>query len=412
MPTTLELRQKRANLIKQARDLHERAERENRSLTAEERQQFDRLLQEADEIRQTYEREERLAALEADLNRSMGTIAGGRDNPGTDPQPEQRGRSGADETRKAVGKFYRGGLFALTEEERRALNATQDDLGHYIVAPQQVVTDLLKNVDDLLFIRRYATIYQVPNADSLGRPSLDQDLDDFEWTTELKTGSEDNSMRFGKRELRAHPMAKRIKISNKLLRLATQDPEALVRQRLAYKLGVTQEKAYLTGDGVDKPLGVFVASKDGISTARDVSDGNTNAAVKFDGLIRAKYKLKQQYWARARWLFHRDVAAQIATEKDNNGQYIWRESVRVGEPDRLLGFPVDLSEFAPNTMTSGQYVGLLADWSGYAILDSLAMQVQRLVELYAEQNQIGIIARYEGDGMPMLEEAFVRVKLD
>jgi HK97 family phage major capsid protein len=39
------------------------------------------------------------------------------------------------------------------------------------------------------------------------------------------------------------------------------------------------------------------------------------------------------------------------------------------------------------------------------------MQVQRLNELYAETNQVGFIGRLETDGAPVLEEAFVRVKL-
>jgi hypothetical protein len=34
-----------------------------------------------------------------------------------------------------------------------------------------------------------------------------------------------------------------------------------------------------------------------------------------------------------------------------------------------------------------------------------------LQELYAETNQIGLIGRLESDAMPVLEEAFVRVKL-
>ena len=45
------------------------------------------------------------------------------------------------------------------------------------------------------------------------------------------------------------------------------------------------------------------------------------------------------------------------------------------------------------------------------LADALDMQVQRLVELYAESNQDGFIGRLECDGMPALEEAFVRVKL-
>jgi hypothetical protein len=39
------------------------------------------------------------------------------------------------------------------------------------------------------------------------------------------------------------------------------------------------------------------------------------------------------------------------------------------------------------------------------------MEVQRLEELYAATSQVGFIGRLESDGMPVLEEAFSRVKL-
>jgi HK97 family phage major capsid protein len=103
---------------------------------------------------------------------------------------------------------------------------------------------------------------------------------------------------------------------------------------------------------------------------------------------------------------------QLAKLKDGEGRYLWQESTAVGQPDRLQGFPVDISEYAPNTFTTGLYVGLLGDWkTGYMIVDALTLRFQRLVELYALTNQIGIIGRLESDGMPVLEEAFVRVKL-
>ena len=70
-----------------------------------------------------------------------------------------------------------------------------------------------------------------------------------------------------------------------------------------------------------------------------------------------------------------------------------------------------ISEFAPNTFTTGKYVGLLGDFSNYWIVDALSMQMQRLSELYAETNQIGFIGRLETDGAPVLEEAFARVTL-
>ena len=70
-----------------------------------------------------------------------------------------------------------------------------------------------------------------------------------------------------------------------------------------------------------------------------------------------------------------------------------------------------MSEFAPNTFTAGQYVGIIGDFSYYYIVDALDMQLLRLNELYAETNQIGYIARKEGDGMPVLKNAFARVQL-
>ena len=66
---------------------------------------------------------------------------------------------------------------------------------------------------------------------------------------------------------------------------------------------------------------------------------------------------------------------------------------------------------SPNTFTTRQFVGILADFSQIWIADALSMQVQRLNELYAETNQVGFIGRLETDGAPVLEEAFVRVKL-
>jgi len=176
-------------------------------------------------------------------------------------------------------------------------------------------------------------------------------------------------------------------------------------------LGGTMEQAYLTGTGATQPLGVFTAHANGITTGRDVSTDNTTTAVTGDGLKNAKYTLKAGYWPAARWLMHRDGAKAIAKLKDGEGRYLWQDSIVEGEPARLLGFPVILSEWAPNTFTTGLYAGILGDFSHYWIIDSLAMQMQQLNELYALTNQIGIIGRYEGDGAPVNENAFVRVTL-
>ncbi len=182
-------------------------------------------------------------------------------------------------------------------------------------------------------------------------------------------------------------------------------------RRLAYKFGITQEKGFLTGSGAGQPLGVFTASPLGISTGRDVSTDNTATAFTANGLYNVKYSLKAAYWPRAKWLFHRDAVKMLAKLVNGEGQYLWQPSLQMGQPDMLLGHPVSVSEYAPNTFTANLYVGIIGDFSQYWIADSMAMEIQRLVELYAATNQVALIGRMESDGMPVLEEAFARVKL-
>ncbi|QPM89375.1 phage major capsid protein [Pseudooceanicola algae] len=405
--TIKEMREKRAKLIKDARELITKAQTEKRSMTDEESGQYDAMFTEADGLRQNIEREERQREAERELEEGLQQDEERSGGNGAD-RGEQRGR--ADALMASFRSFLTGGA-GEGSQEFRALSAGVNTEGGFLVVPEVFVNLLIKAMDDDVVIRSLANVIPMPAAASIGMPSLDADPSDADWTTELATGGEDSSMKFGKRVMRTHPMAKRIKVSEDLLRNSALPAEALVRQRLAYKFGITQEKAYMIGNGDKKPLGLFVPSNDGIPTSRDVAQENTATAPTAKGLINAKYSLKAGYWGNANWLFHRDVMKEIAKLTDNDGQFIFRESLRDGEPDRLLGRPVRMSEFAPNTLTANSYVGLLGDFSHYWIIDSLMMQIKRLVELYAESNQVGFIGRYEGDGAPVLGEAFARIKL-
>ncbi|MEU0584579.1 phage major capsid protein [Streptomyces sp. NPDC006132] len=399
--TTLKIRElkaKRTKLGADARAIMEAATSAGRAMTGEEETSFDALMDERDQLDKTIERAERLLEDERD---------------GLDDVPDDNGRPGggrdSDAATAAFRTYLLNGRGALTEQQVRALNAGHDPEGGFLVAPQQFVQQLLKNVDDAVPLRALATVQTLTMAESLGVPTLDVDLNDAEWTSEVGTGSQDDSLRFGKRELRPNPLAKRVKVSRTLLRKAVMSPEQIVRDRMAYKFSVTQEKAFMTGDGNKKPLGLFTASSDGIPTSRDI---NTGSATGFtgDGLINAKYGLKSQYWQRARWLFHRDAVRDVRKLKDGNGVYIWQAGLASDRPDTILDVPYIVSEFVPNTFTANQYVGMIGDFSYYWIVDALSFEIQRLVELYAEANQVGFIGRLESDAMPVMAEPFVRLK--
>jgi HK97 family phage major capsid protein len=263
----------------------------------------------------------------------------------------------------------------------------------------------------ITFFRGIAKTYTCPNAESLGTPSLDARPADPVWTQEIAIGDEDSTMKFGKRELHPHPLAKLLKVSKKLIRASALNVDQVVRDQLAYKCAITEESCFLNGTGVGQPLGVFINSPLGISSTYDVSTGNTATAMTADGLIEAKYALRPVYWPRAKWIFHHSAIKNMRKLRGNDGDFLWRAGLSNDRGDTLLDCPVLVSEFAPSTFTTGLYVGILGVFDFYYIADALDVTIQVLTELYAASNQNGYIIRKETDGMPVLGEAFVRVTL-
>jgi HK97 family phage major capsid protein len=421
MATVTELRRERKELADKAQGIITKAQGESRkTMNGEENAEFDRIMTEVDALGATIGRMERSETLTAELAET----AGRRTNPpepgaaGTETESRANEENGADakavkEHTAAYRNWLRNGYDDLSRDEKKRLYDQRNLAvgtsvkGGYLVPPEKTLSQLIKFVDDAVYIRQIATVQQVTDAESLGAPSLDTDVDDADWTSEIKTGTEDTAMRFGKRELTPHPLAKRIKVSETLLRKA-QQVETVVLSRLAYKFGVSQEKGFLTGNGVQKPLGLFVADARGISTGRDTTV-TTTAALDADKMIDAFYLLKAQYQRNATGFFSRSLVGKIRKLKDSQGRYLWEPSIQAGQPDRILDRPFYMSEFCPNTFSTGAYVGLWGDMSFYWIADSLNYGIKRLDELYAETNEIGFIGRAEVDGMPVLEEAFSRL---
>lgn len=384
----------------------DKADTEKRSMTEDEKRQSDALLKEAGELRADFDR---ISKLEEEERAQAALALAAQEGEGrqTPASPDAEARS------KAFRKLLTldvGNGEQLSPEEYRTLTAGQDTAAGFLTAPQEFVQNLIAKVKDMVFVEGLATVFNTNNANGLGFPSLDTDADDGEWSTEIKTFTEDTALRFGRRELKPHPLKKLIKASDKLLRADGINPEGIIMDRAAYKLGITKEKAYLLGTGDKQPLGVFVASAQGINTDRDVSTHMTQTDFTADALKVVKYSLKAQYMKTAQWLFHRDGVAKIALLKDGEGRYIFEMADALGAMDNLMGRPLNMSEYAPNTFTTGKYVGMFGDFSHYYIANSLALRIKRLNELYALTSEVGFIFDLETDGMPVLSEAFARIK--
>jgi HK97 family phage major capsid protein len=311
---------------------------------------------------------------------------------------------------KAFGAYLTAldARYELAPQEFRDLSVGTASQGGYAVPVQEFVPQIIRKLDDLFPLIAKATKFEVPQAQSLGVPTLEANPSDSTWTTEVATGGQDVTMAFGKRELTPWPIAKLLLISRKLMRASPLNMEALIRDRMAYKIGNPVSNALNQGTGANQPLGIFVASSAGITTGRDTAVISTGA-LDPDKVITLRHSIRDAY-KNLTWVMHRTTFAKFRSLKATTGQYLWLPSMGlVDVPSTLLDFPYVLDETAPAwTATASNYLMVLGDLSYIWMAIALNFDIQRLDELYAATNQVGFIVRAEIDAMPTLEDAFVR----
>lgn len=200
--------------------------------------------------------------------------------------------------------------------------------------------------------------------------------------------------------LSAYKLGTMIKISNELLNDSAFDLATYIARRFGVRMGNAEERAFITGDGVGKPLGLLAetgGAKVGVTAAQ-------KDAVTFDEIFKLYYALKAPYRKKAQFLCNEALVLQLMTIKDNNGNYIWKPGLEIGKPDTLLNRPLKTSAFMPE-IKGGSKVMAFGDYSYYWVADRQNRTFRRLNELYARTDQVGFLTTQRVDGKLILPEA-------
>jgi len=302
--------------------------------------------------------------------------------------------------------------------ENRALNITVGDQGG-VYAPMAIADRFFEIVRDNNWLRQISNTVSVQGAGSLGVVGIDVDPDAAVWTSEISDtdASADTAMKFGRRELSPNLLIKRLDASRTMLqRLA--NAEGVVTQRLGYKVARTEEAAFLEGSGAGQPLGIFTPHESGIDTSRDVLSG-VSGDLGADSFIEAQHELKAAYRRMAQWVMSREAVKRTRKLKDGENRYLWArgsDGLNGVQPDTLLGSPIRECELAPghdatNDWDDGDYVAVYGDFNFYQIATAVNLQILRDNLSSAGKNKVRFFVYHEVDAMPILAEAFTRIKL-
>lgn len=385
--TILELREKRSKAWNAAKAFLDSHRTEKGTLTAEDDAAYTKMEQEINDLGKEIARLERQEQMEAELNKPVNTPL----------TSKPAGREAEKKTGRASDEYRKAMLDAFRSNFKRVDNVLQEGVdadGGYLV-PEEYDRRLIDTLSEENIMRSLATTITTSGEHKINIAATKPAAAWIEEGGALTFGD----ATFSQILLDAHKLHVAIKVTEELLYDNAFNLEGYILDQFGKALGNAEEDAFLNGDGTGKPLGLFAAAGGGTIA------GTLTAAIKSDDMLDLVYALKRPYRKSASFILNDQTLSALRKLKDNNGAYIWQPSYQAGEPDRILGYAVHTSAYAPTDAIA------FGDYSYYNIGDRGSRSFSELRELFAGNGMIGYVAKERVDGKLILPEAVQILKL-
>lgn len=380
--TIQELMEKRAKAWDEARNFLDSKRNESGLLSEEDGKAYDKMESEIVALGKEIDRLERQEKLNAELEK-----------PTSSPilsTPNAKSGRASDEYKNAM-------LTALRTNFKQVSNVLQEGVdadGGYLV-PVEYDRRLIDVLDEENIVRKLATRITTSGEHRINVAATKPAAAWIEEGAALTWGD----ATFDQILMDAHKLHVAVKVTEELLYDNAFGLENYLLTQFGKALANAEEDAFLNGDGTGKPTGIFNATGGGQVA------GTLSGVVKTDDVIDLVYALKRPYRKNASFIMNDKTLASLRKLKDNNGAYLWQPSYQAGEPDKVLGYTVYTSAYAPENAVA------FGDFKYYNIGDRGSRSFKQLNELFAGNGMIGFVAKERVDGKLVLPEAVQIMKL-
>ena len=378
---------KRARAWEAAKSFLEAHRGENGVLSAADGETYDRMEKEITDLTKEIDRLNRQAAIEAQLNQP--TSAPLSNMPTSTGEKVKKGRA-SDQYAKDMLTAMRTNFHQVSDILQEGVDAD----GGYLV-PEEWDSRLIDVLNEENIMRGLATQITTSGEHKINIAGVKPTAAWIEEGGALQF----TDAKFGQKILDAHKLHVAVKVTEELLYDSMFDLASYITTQFGIAIANAEEDAFLNGDGKGKPTGLFDEANGGT-----VAKTLTGTKLSTDDVLDLVYALKRPYRKKASFIMNDQTLAALRKLKDNNGAYIWQPSYQAGEPDRLLGYAVHTSAFAPE-LAAGKPVMAFGDYSYYNIGDRGTRSMQELRELFAGNGMIGYVAKERVDGLLVLPEA-------
>lgn len=271
--------------------------------------------------------------------------------------------------------------------EYRTLSTSPGSAGGYVVPPEflRELVQSLKFYADFLPVSRVITTesgapLSVPKTDNT---ALKAAIVGENAAVALTT------LAFDSISIPVYKFAAQLRASVEMLQDAFFDVEGYMREVLAEMFGRALSEKLTKGSGVNEPSGIVTGASLGTTTAT----ATTISRAKILDLI---HSLDPAYRRMPNTRFMLSDATLSAIKKlsigSSDDRPLWQPSMREGEPDRIEGFPYIVNNDMDSLGTADKRIMVFGDFSRFYVRQVLPITYQPLVELFAVNGQVGIVA--------------------
>ena len=390
----IELREKRAKAWETTKSFLESHRSDKGTLSAEDENTYNAMMADIDSLGREVQRLEKQEAIDKELSKAVNQPF--TNKPGIAALPDETLEKM--KPARSRGAYSKDLLKAMRTNFKQVSNLLQEGVdadGGYLV-PEEYDKRIIDALMEDNIMRGLGTIITTSGQHKINIAATKPAAAWIEEGEALQF----SDAKFAQPLLDAHKLHVAIKITEELLYDNAFNLENYIITEFGKAMANAEEDAFLNGDGTGKPLGLF-AETGGATIASTLT-----AAIKSDDMLELIYALKRPYRKNAKFILNDQTLLAIRKLKDNNGAYMWQPSYQAGEPDKILGYDVFTSAYAPANAIS------FGDYSYYNIGDRGVRSMQELRELYAGNGMIGYVVKERVDGKLILPEAVQILKLN
>lgn len=297
--------------------------------------------------------------------------------------PETR----VDDIRRAYDQYLRSG-----HERYELCNVSMDGMGYLL--PQRLEARLVNAMNTISVLRPLCTEITtdgdsaLPIVNSHGKAA---------WVPEgypipmVKDS-------FDKVNLNSHKLAAIIRVTNELLKDSAVDIEAYLAATFADRLAVSEEEAFIAGDGADKPLGLLHQAKVGCMTA-------SAGSVSVEDVLNLIFSVPEKHRRNGILLMNDNTLLALYKQCAAQGQSLW-----LGKDDTFFGYRIVRCASMPDA-ESGSMPVLFGDFKKVYINNNGTRSIKRLDQLFIANDHVGFLMAERVGIKLMVQDAIKSLKV-